>query len=152
MTESASKYAELEALYATLPQVQCQRKCFDYCGPILIPKIEAQRLEDKRGWLELVTIFEPSERPHLPDQEFIRQHFIGLAPSSREDLRCVFLSEMGSCMAYAIRPLVCRCFGCVDNEWLRCPHGCLPSPRWITEAEFKELNEKVVAIQRKYDA
>lgn len=42
-------YEELDALYATLPTIKCKGLCQDYCGPIMISKIEARRLEEKRA-------------------------------------------------------------------------------------------------------
>jgi Fe-S-cluster containining protein len=146
-----SKYEELDALYAELPTVACQRKCWNYCGPILIPKIEAQRLEEKRGVLETIPIFEekgwePGIGKHLPTPESLRRDFIGLVPDG--ETKCVFLSLMGACMAYSIRPAVCRFWGVTDNEWMRCPFGCVPT-RWMSNLEFKELLEKIVAIQNR---
>ena len=139
---------QLEALYATLPTVNCQQKCQDCCGPILIPKIEAKRLEEKRGWLETVSGFEGAKRAYLPAPEIIKREFIGLQPVlPGHDMHCVFLAPtIGTCMAYAIRPLVCRVFGTMDNEFLRCPFGCVPD-RWLTEQEHKELILKIIAIQ-----
>ena len=147
---------QLEALYATLPTVQCQRKCQACCGPILIPKIEAQRLEEKRGFLQLITGIEGAKRAYLPAPEIIEREFVGLKPEPFQDyagatssLSCIFLAPIvGSCMAYSIRPLVCRVWGTMDNEFMRCPFGCVPTPRWLTMEEHKELILKVVAIQK----
>jgi len=141
-------FEKLEALYATLPTVECKRKCQAYCGGILISKIEAARLEEKRGFLEKVTAFEADKRPYLPTPAIIESEFIGLRPSLT--MECVFL--MGNhCLAYKIRPLVCRIWGCVDNEFMRCEFGCIPS-RWLTNREVKQLHMDVIQIQKEWQA
>lgn len=150
-------YEQLDELYATLPKVQCQRKCQDYCGPILIPKIEAKRLEEHRGFLETIAANEPSKRSFLPTPEIIKREFIGLKPTRKLvvlqniaiglDIQCVFLSDFGACVVYGIRPLVCRLWGCVDNEHMRCPFGCQPD-RWMSNEEYRSTLEKVIEIQK----
>jgi Fe-S-cluster containining protein len=136
-----TKYEQLDALYASLPTVEC-KQC---CGPILVPKIEAARLEERRGYLEYEKTFEAAKRTYLPAPEIIQREFIGLKPDAK--MTCVFLSPFGACSVYNIRPLVCRCWGVVDHPLLRCPRGCIPT-RWISQKEFRELNEKVIAIQK----
>ena len=141
-------YEQLDALYATLPTVKCKRLCQQYCGPILVPKIEARRLEEKRGYLATVSSFEAARGIHLPAPELIEREMIGIGPDSpAHGLSCVFLNTLGNCTAYSIRPLVCRCWGVVDHPLLRCPHGCVPD-RWLSPMEFKQLIENVIAIQK----
>ena len=151
-------YEELEKLYAGLPTVQCKRMCQAYCGPILIPKIEAQRLEEKRGYLETESIFKGAKRVSLPAPDIIEREFVPLHTEptrfkllTEEILgpgHCVFLDPLlGSCMAYKIRPAVCRIWGCMDTPLMRCPYGCVPT-RWITDAECKDLYEKIIVIQK----
>lgn len=141
-------YERLEELYATLPTVPCKRLCQNYCGPIFIPKIEAARLEEKRGFLRITDSLDPDDRPYLPPVEVLRKDFIGILPDDQSDLHCPFLQPYNAhCRAYGIRPLVCRVWGMVNNPLLRCPHGCVPT-RWVTELEFRDLLLKIVAIQR----
>lgn len=139
---------QLEALYATLPTVNCKRKCQQFCGPILISKIEAQRLEEKRGFLETVSGFETARRAYLPLPEIVRNNFVGIRPI-QGTLVCPFLAppSLGTCLAYSIRPLVCRLWGMCNTELMRCPHGCVPT-RWVSDAEQKALHEQIIAIQK----
>lgn len=140
-------YEKLEELYANLPTVECQRKCHTFCGPILIPKIEAQRLEERRGYLEMETGFAGAKRTSLPAPEVIEREFVGLKPV-QGTLSCVFLDPvLGGCIAYRLRPLVCRLWGCLDEPLMRCPYGCQPT-RWVTPEEHKALYEKIIAIQK----
>ena len=137
---------QLEALYATIPTVDCKRKCQNYCGPILLSKIEAQRLEEKRGWLPMESLFEATKRIDLPSPKIVQEMFIGIRPD--RDMRCVFLSRaVGICTVYSIRPLVCRLWGVVNTSLMRCPHGCKPT-RWVTDEESKALHEKIIVIQK----
>jgi Fe-S-cluster containining protein len=88
--------SRLDALYKTLPGVQCRGFCKDSCGPIAASRAEVERIEkvaDKR-----------------------------LAVG--EDLTCSMLDADGRCVVYAVRPMICRLFGTVEK--LKCPHGCVP--------------------------
>jgi uncharacterized protein len=137
---------KLEALYRTLPVIACQRKCQAYCGPILLSKIEAARLESKRGYLRLTSSFEAASRLYLPLPAVVERELVGLLPDRNFD--CVFLEpQFAKCLAYSIRPLVCRLWGMVDTPLMRCPHGCVPS-RWVTHEEARKLNEEIIAIQK----
>lgn len=51
----------------------------------------------------------------------------------------------GRCEIYEQRPLICRLFGAVDVETLRCPHGCGPE-RKLTKAEADEIMEEYFRI------
>ena len=89
----------LDALYATLPRLDCQRHCQEACGPILMSRIE---------WLRVLR--QPGGRRTL-----------------RDALTCPMLRR-GGCSVYAVRPLICRLyglverlrcpFGCVPERWL----------------------------------
>lgn len=141
-----TEYEELDAIYAELPTVNCQRKCQGCCGPILIPKIEARRLEERRGMLQVETGILGARRADLPPPEIVKRDFVGLVPD--RNLDCVFLAPFpfGGCMAYKIRPLICRVWGCIDQLLLRCPFGCEPT-RWITPEEHKQVIMKVLSVQ-----
>jgi hypothetical protein len=75
----------LEALYATLPTIDCQRHCYDSCGPIETSVRERQRIEQRAGPLTC-----------------------GLGAS------CSMLRE-NRCGVYEIRPLICRLWGVVET-------------------------------------
>lgn len=143
-------FEKLDALYAALPTIPCKRKCQKSCGPVLIPRIEAARLERKRGFLQLVSTFEVASRTWLPPPEIIMRNFIGVHPE--RDGLCVFLDRgiLGGCTCYKIRPSVCRLFGMVDNEFMRCPFGCVPT-RWVTDAEARALDLAIIEVQKEWE-
>lgn len=76
----------LDALYATLPRVDCQRQCQEACGPILMSRVE---------WLRV-----------------LRQS--GGRRTMREACTCPMLRR-GACAVYAVRPLICRLYGLVER-------------------------------------
>lgn len=52
-------------------------------------------------------------------------------------LTCPLLNQHdGSCMAYEMRPLICRAWGTTPK--LKCPWGCQPE-RWLTDIEISKL-------------
>jgi putative zinc- or iron-chelating protein len=132
---------ELDALYAELPRLHCQRKCFECCGPLLIPKIEWKRIEDAGKFVPLANL----DTVKLHDWfEFMGKHNL-VAMHPDETLSCRLLMPFtGKCTVYAIRPLICRIWGCCT--WMRCPHGCEPD-RWLSQTEVEGLFQKVLAIQ-----
>lgn len=107
-------FAKLDVIYATLPKVQCQGKCAIVCGPIPMTDVEARRLQ-------LVT--------HIK-------------PRITSDATCIYLDET-RCMAYAVRPYICRVWGVVKS--LSCMHGCLPD-RWLSATEFAEIGKLIEII------
>lgn len=111
-----AKVIMLETLYAGLPQIACKRLCTRYCGFVPMTNIEAKRIE---------------KRTHE-------------RPSRTPTGACAFL-EMGACTIYELRPMICRLFGLVNSDLMRCPHGCVPS-RWLTDAEGKQLLAQVLRL------
>jgi Uncharacterised protein family (UPF0153). len=100
---------KLDALTAQLPKINCQKKCQECCGPVLMSKLEWERIIEAMGF----------------------------TPEAREDLTCPMLCEStGLCRAYAIRPVICRLWGLVEK--MKCPFGCVPE-RWLTDAESSVL-------------
>lgn len=110
-------YAELEAIYKTLPTISCAGHCQNSCGPWLLSGMEAKRIENRFG-------------------EF------GVVNSKNV---CPMLNRStGQCSVYHIRPLVCRLWGVVES--MPCKFGCVPSPRYLTHAEGIKLLREVHAI------
>lgn len=55
-------------------------------------------------------------------------------------LQCGCLAG-GRCAAYDLRPLICRLWGAVRN--LRCPWGCAPPGRLLSDREARDLMQRV---------
>ena len=87
---------QLERLYATLPHIDCQRRCQSSCGPILMSRAESDRIAAR----------------------------VGRTPRTKADLQCPMLSIMGACSIYDIRPTICRIYGLTES--LACQFGCVP--------------------------
>jgi Fe-S-cluster containining protein len=104
-------YRKLADLYGHLPPMQCQGKCSASCGPIGMTELEAVRIEETLG-------------APLP-----------AAGPRAGPLDCPLL-DGERCLAYAVRPLICRLWGQVQR--LRCEHGCVPD-RWLTDEEAFDL-------------
>lgn len=100
--------AALDALYADLPTIACKGECHTTCGPIPLTQGEEMRLRS-------------------------------VPRTTHEDtLLCPVLSKDNRCKGYEKRPLVCRLFGVVDDEKMRCPYGCVPE-RLLSDREARSL-------------
>lgn len=90
---------KLDALYASLPKIECQKLCASACGPIEMSIRERVRLEQAAG-----------------------------KPCKVNGKLCALLTADGHCSAYAVRPMICRVwgltralrcpYGCVPERWL----------------------------------
>lgn len=107
-----STAAQLDALYAELPTIDCQGLCWDSCGRIGMSRGERSRIRTQAG-------------VEIPDGTKVS------GPSL-----CVALTMFRQCGVYAIRPLICRLWGL--SEGLPCTFGCRPS-RVLTDAETYEF-------------
>jgi len=117
--------ARLDALYAELPQIDCQRLCYDSCGPIPAAPFERQRMEREAGF-------------ELKVERHIYQRASGLE-SCHE---CSMMREQ-RCSVYAIRPMICRLWGLTED--MPCPYGCVPSRR-LSVAEGMEFLRRAFEI------
>lgn len=77
---------QIEAIYARLPELDCQKKCAVSCGPIMMSKAEEDRIADHVGY-----------RP-----QFLQSP-------------CPLLNAFGRCSAYEVRPAICRLWGVVES-------------------------------------
>lgn len=114
----AEAVTQLDALYATLPRVACQRQCQESCGIIIMTRVEWRRIQRQR----------PLKPKFLPD---------GTCP----------LLKAGACSVYRVRPLICRLWSLSQDPRLRCPWGCEPE-RWMTDEEVRAAVEAAEAIAR----
>jgi uncharacterized protein len=63
----------------------------------------------------------------------------GTTPCINESGICSLLKD-GKCSVYSIRPVICRLFGLIES--MKCPFGCVPTPRYLTKEEgFKILSK-----------
>lgn len=99
--------AELESLYAQVPEIGCKGLCTDSCGPI------------DAGLRELTRIARAGVRLP-PHEDAVRE-----MGSKIEDYECPALID-GACSVYDVRPMICRVWGA--SEMLVCPYGCRPEP------------------------
>lgn len=86
----------LEAIYASIPKMECLGKCQQSCGAIGLFPVEVKNLRNVEISL----------------------------PTVDDNLTCSKLSPLGTCSIYEQRPLICRLYGQVRK--LQCPHGCKP--------------------------
>ncbi len=107
---------QLEAIYAELPDIDCQGRCWDSCGPIEMSKIERDRIR-KAG----VEIPFGSFHVHGP-------------------YKCPALTMFHQCSVYSIRPIICRIWGL--SRRLPCTYGCRPE-RYLSEPEIYELMARI---------
>jgi Fe-S-cluster containining protein len=134
---------KLQAIYAELPKIDCKRKCQGACGPLLIPRVENVQIEKAGAIFDLSSIkdVELSEKWAWMD----RTKLVATRPIPGS-LDCSMLYPSGKCRVYAIRPLVCRVWGMIDEPEMRCPFGCVPD-RWLTGKEVRSLFERVLGIE-----
>lgn len=99
-----SQYAQLDAVYASLPTIACQHKCVKACGVTPMSVLEHDRLS-------AASLQTPGFDAHRS---------------------CRYLKPTG-CNVYKLRPLICRLyglvpslkceFGCVPDRWLTDEEG-----------------------------
>ncbi len=111
--------AQLDALYAELPTIDCQGLCHDSCGRIAMTRVEHQRIRDETGI-------------DIPD---------GL--NDPRPAICPALTFLNRCGAYQRRPMICRLWGL--SEGLRCNYGCQPS-RLLSHREAYEFLARAADI------
>jgi hypothetical protein len=111
-----SRAERMHAIYDQVPPMtDCKGNCWISCGPASMTPWEHKRLAD-------------AGHPVTPDE---------LARKAPYDFWCEALGPDGRCMAYDLRPLICRQWGAV--EWLRCPWGCVPEGGFLSVAESVRL-------------
>jgi uncharacterized protein len=115
--------AQVAALYARIPKIDCKQKCQVYCGAVvqLGAYTEAERPEIERAVSDADSVPRADASP----------------------LECKALDAGGLCTIYAARPAICRFFGVVEG--LTCPHGCEPE-RMLSQAEMREILAALEAI------
>jgi Fe-S-cluster containining protein len=111
---------EIEALYASIPSVDCKGLCFDSCGPIV---------------------------PALAEEDLLREKGIR-PPHPRFDLQCSKLTGDRRCSIHPDRPAICRLYGVIKGyeDVMACQFGCVPE-RWLTQQESDAILERLWAME-----
>jgi hypothetical protein len=117
--ENTMNNSQLEAIYATLPAIQCKRKCNLACGPIGFAPVEIANVKVTGHQV-------PTMVNHL----------------IHGPLTCSALKS-GGCSMYDQRPGICRLYGL--TKVLACRHGCEPD-RWLSEAEASQFLKSIEAL------
>ena len=112
----ADAVSALETLYAALPSMACPGRCEQSCGVIVMTRLEWIRIRRKLGY----------------------------APKGKPSLVCPLLKK-GRCSVYALRPLICRLYGMLQDQKMRCGYGCA-AERFLTEEESNALLTEVEHI------
>src|SRR5688500_12200120 len=114
----AARVSRLQDLYDQVPVVHCKGLCANECTSISMSDVEHRRMRRAGHPVEEVT----PENLGKP---------------------CPALSEEGRCMAYEVRPIICRIYGAVEGgSAITCPHGCEIEGTPLTVPEtFELLNE-----------
>jgi len=122
---NSQKLAAIDAVYASLPKLECQRKCMACCQTFGMTGIELKRLQAVVGPLKTRKTRCYTENPLT---------FRGVLIGVQEVLHCRTcpMLQGDTCSVYAIRPLVCRIWGLTERT--RCSFGCVPE-RWLTDEE-----------------
>ncbi len=120
---NAEKLARIDALLAELPTFQCKDGCADCCGPIEMTRLEYYRCIKESGRA----------------QDDVKKQM--QSNLKRQDYRCVLLDKKTNrCTVYAVRPVICRLFGVVNVDSLRCPHGYAPELNaQLTDERAREI-------------
>lgn len=88
----------LEEIYSRIPKIACQKKCQESCGPIMMSRVEWDRIK------------------------------LWVGERKGTTWTCPYLNKAGLCDAYQFRPAICRIWGvikrlrcpwgCVPERWL----------------------------------
>lgn len=105
--------AEMDALYAELPGIDCQGRCWDSCGPIDMTRLERARIRREKDVL-------------IPVGSFVEDG----------PVMCPALTMFRQCGVYEIRPLICRIWGLAET--MPCTYGCKPE-RYLNDVEMYEF-------------
>ncbi|AZM47873.1 hypothetical protein DMB38_20610 [Streptomyces sp. WAC 06738] len=109
----------LDALYRSLPRMECKGRCASACGPVPLSPLERQRIRE-RGF------------------PWVDGRVVTLPLGQKGGTTCSALDvEGGRCRIYEDRPLICRIWGVVKS--LECPWGCVPEGGHLDDTEGLRL-------------
>lgn len=118
----------LQALYARVPQIECQGLCADTCAGIDMGPVE-QRAMREAG----------AKVPRLVDVK------LSFSRGEVPDFTCPALVD-SKCSIYENRPMICRIYYADSDR--PCPHGCRPvePAKYLTYAEARDLLDQALKL------
>jgi len=124
---NTAKLQAIDALYATLPTLECQQKCQACCCTFGMSRLELRRIEQRVGPLEVT-------------QHRVLDDVHGKELGVHQTLKCAVcpMLKEGLCSIYDIRPAICRLWGLTER--MACPHGCKPSRVLSPEEVFNFMS------------
>lgn len=117
--------AELDALWAQLPPIDCRGDCWDSCGPIRMTEPERARIAEHGH--------------HVPDADLTGGAYV-----------CPALTMFHQCAVYDVRPTICRLWGLVDS--MPCPFGCRPDGGLLPDARGYDILARSLEIAGQHAA
>jgi hypothetical protein len=124
MKSGAERLVQLDRAYVSIPPVPCRPGCSDCCGPIMMTRLEWDRIAQRIG--------------HAPEGD--THAMLAVAHATGD---CSLLVD-GRCSVYDIRPMVCRLYA-TGPAGLVCPHEC-KSERRLSNADGHVLMAKAHRI------
>lgn len=118
-----SPAAQLEELYAAIPDAGCKGLCTASCGSNVATEAERARVAERGVLLPLIGHYGDAGCPALVD---------------------------GRCSVYEVRPLICRLFA--SAEGLECPYGCVPASGVIPRSDAQRMIGRAGVISRRATA
>lgn len=109
----------VDALYRSLPKMNCKGKCASACGPVPVTPLERQRITDQ-------------------GHRWVDGKVIPLGNGQTADTTCSALDQKKlRCRVYENRPMICRLWGLMET--LKCPWGCEPEGGLLDDVEGLRL-------------
>lgn len=115
--------ADLTAILARIPNIECQGKCHKSCGSIIVSREEQDMI---REWCRNNGV-----KYHPLPQKLTALHSRQMLAG--ECTSCKYLTQDKRCSIHPVRPIICRLFGVVDA--MPCTFGCGQPDRILTAEE-----------------
>lgn len=124
-----SRTKRLLALYAKIPEIECQGHCHPSCTIVPAAKFEIKRARQRMG----------GKNPFNPINA-VNSLKSGIKGNSIPP--CAALKDK-RCSIYTARPAICRLYGVAEG--LECPFGCQPK-RKLSKQEAHDLIREIEAL------
>lgn len=118
------KYRAILKLAEQIPKIDCQRTCGkSVCGPVALTELEKKVIKDQFGLKSKDDFFQQTAQCPFYQPSIMGQ-------------------TMEECRIYETRPLICRLWGVVDVDGMRCPYQCRVTPRMLTRDEAYQILQR----------